>query len=168
MIIENGLCVTNADSYVDLEFANNYFSTRQVTSWEDLEDSDKEVYLIKATDYVDNAFEWKGIKKTQNQSLKFPRSNLFDNDGYEVTTIPTCLQNAICECVIILLQGKETFKTENANGKVTSERIGELSFSYAQGNDNSETLYETLNLRLRGLYKDKSKKVIYSGKVERV
>lgn len=168
MIIEDGTGIVNADSYVDISYADDYFNSRDVSEWEDLEDSEKEVMLIKATDFIDNGYQWNGKKSNIEQSLRFPRVNLEDYEGQKIVGVPNCLKQAVCECCILILGNKTLYKTENENGKVTSERIGELSFSYAQGNDSSETLYETLNLRLRGLYKDKSKKVIYSGKVERV
>lgn len=168
MIIENGNCIENANSYVDLETANDYFSNLNFDKWEELEDVEKEVLLIKATDFVDNIFDWKGRKSNKNQSLKFPRIELTDEDGYEVLGIPKSLQNAICECVILILDGNKLFKTENENGIVTSERIGDLSFSYQKNSVEGKTLYESLNARLKGLYKDKTKSRIINGKIQRV
>lgn len=167
MIVEDGNIIENSNSYVDVEFADNYFSTHGNDNWQELEDTQKEIYLIKATDYIDNAFDWKGIKSTQNQCLKFPRKDLIDNDGYSVLGIPLELKNAVCECVLLIQSGKELYKTENENGKISSEHIGDLSFSYVYGKENNKTLYETLNLRLKGLYKDRVSKIV-SGKVQRV
>lgn len=164
MIVEDGLGLTNSNSYVDLVFADDYFSARGIEFWAGLTDEQKEFALINATDYVDSAFDWNGIKKTQEQSLRFPRENLIDSDGYKVEGIPAKLKEAVCESALKLSQNVELFQTEEANGAVTSERIGELSFTY----DNSKkaedkSLYDAINLRLRGLFRDKSKNKIIMG-----
>jgi len=164
MIIEDGTGLNNSNSYCNLDFADNYFSTRGITTWSDLEEEQKEVCLIKATDFIDNSFDWNGIKNTYEQALKFPRKNLINNDGYEVKGIPTELKEAVCECALKVSQQVELYQTEESNGAVTSEKIGELSFSYDTSKKaKDKTLYDVINLRLRGLFKDKASEKIVMG-----
>lgn len=168
MVVENGDGLENANSYVTVEFADNYFSTRGIKSWADVENDVKEQILIKATDFVDNSFQWYGKKKNACQALRFPRVNLRDYEGNAILDIPTSLKQAVCEAAFIALNS-ELFQKANENGDVVSEKIGELSWTYSKNaNTKSTTLYDAINSRLRGLYKDVSKTGIVTGKVERV
>lgn len=169
MTVENGNGIKDANSYVDVGYADSYFSARNITAWTEKTDEEKEVLLIKATDYIDNVFEWYGKKEFSEQALRFPRVNLFDYEGEKVKGIPKSLKDAVCETVNILLGDTELYKTENENGFVTSEKIGQLSFTYdvSQKIKNS-TLYESINFRLRGMYKDSNKKRVISANIKRV
>ena len=169
MIVETGNGFSDANSYVSVVYGDNYFSARGNTAWEELSEETKEMCLIKATDFVDSSFQWRGKKATQEQSLCFPRINLVDDDGYNVEGIPENLKKAVCECASIISTGKEMFSTQNENGAVTSERIGELAFTYDVAQKIKDTtVYDAINLRLRGLYVDKSKGQILTGGVIRV
>lgn len=169
MIVEDGTGMTDSDSYVSVVFADNYFSSRGITEWNNLETEQKEQALIKGTDYVDNSFKWYGTKLNAEQSLRFPRENIFEYDGTEIKGIPNVLKQAVCDASLVVSRGTELFQTKNENGIVTSETIGELSFSYQNDIAQSgQTLYDSINTRLRGLFIDMSKNRILTGKVVRV
>lgn len=169
MIVENGTGLVDANSYVDIAYSDNYFTSHGVFAWSDLTEEQKEVLLIKATDYIDNVYQWLGTKLNKEQALRFPRENLYDYEGIEVTDIPKALKDAVCESVNVLMKNTELFQSVNENGAVTSEHIGELSFTYdVTQKIKDSTLFESINSRLRGLYKDSSKSKIYSAKVKRV
>lgn len=171
MIIEDGTGLENSNSYVSVDFANDYFSARGISDWSGLEDETKENVLVRATDYIDNVFHWYGQKKTKTQALRFPRINLLDYEGTEIEGIPNCLKQAVCEGALILSEGTELYQTSEKNGDITSETIGELSFTYSKSTKESvawNTLYDSINTKLRGLYKDSSKNRIICGKIERV
>lgn len=172
MIVEDGTGLENANSYVSVEFADDYFSARGVSEWTDLETEVKEQSLIKATDYIDSIFQWYGKKEFENQALRFPRVNIRDYEGAEIKGIPLCLKQAVCEAAMIVSNGTELFQTKDENGDVVSETITTLSFTYAK-NDSSEktsstTLYDSINTKLRGLFRESSSRGVVSGKVERV
>lgn len=169
MVVETGIGLSDATSYVDIVYADSYFSARGIKEWEVLADEEKETALVRATDFIDATFEWYGKRLTEEQGLMFPRSNLFTYDGYEVKGIPNCLKMAVCEASLISSKGTELFLTMSENGAVTSERIGDLSFSYDVANKQKDvTLYDSINHRLRGLYKEKGRKRIYAIPVKRV
>lgn len=172
MIVEDGTGLVNADSYVTVEFADSYFSTRGITEWTELTQTKKEQALIRATDYIDNIFQWCGKKATNTQSLRFPRVNLVDYEGQSVEGVPTCLKQAVCDASLLSVNGTELFQTKNENGDVVSETITTLSFTYSKS-DKSEkttqtTLYDAINTKLRGLFKEPSANKVVSGKVARV
>ena len=172
MIVENGTGLPNANSYVTVEFADDYFSARGVSGWVALTTEKKEQALICATDFIDSIYQWYGKKATNEQALRFPRINLRDYEGQEVTGIPTCLKQAVCDASILKANGTELFQTKNENGDVVSETITTLSFTYSKS-DKSEkttqtTLYDSINTKLRGLFKESSANKVVSGKVARV
>ena len=170
MIVEDGTGLPNADSYVTVEFADAYFSARGFTDWAELTQAKKEQALIKGTDYVDNIFQWYGKKEFEGQSLRFPRINIKDYEGEDIVGIPNCLKQAVCDASLIATSG-ELFQTQEANGNVVSEKIGELSFTYSKASSETVTsasLYDSINTKLRGMFKDNSKNTIISGKVQRV
>lgn len=170
MIVEDGTGLTDSNSYVSVVFADDYFSARGVSEWVELTQEQKEQALIKGTDYVDNIFQWYGKKQFAEQALRFPRTGLLDYEGTEVTGIPNCLKQAVCDASLIANSG-ELFQTQESNGNVVSEKIGELSFTYSKASNEtitSASLYDSINTKLRGLFRDNSKNTIISGKVQRV
>ena len=172
MIVENGTGLPTADSYVSIEFADDYFSARGVSGWGALTVEQKEQSLIRATDFIDNIYQWYGKKATTEQSLRFPRVNLTDYEGMLVIGVPYCLKKAVCEAAQLVSSGTELFQTKNENGDVVSETITTLSFTYSKS-DKSEkttqtTLYDSINTLLRGLFKESSQNKVISGKVARV
>lgn len=168
MIVEDGTGMTDSNSYVEVDYADNYFLARGKSEWQSLETERKESALICATDYVDATFRWNGNKKTAEQALRFPRINLFDYEGCLVEGIPTALKQAVCECAFILSQGTELFQVESENGNVVSETIGSLSFTYdSKAKDTNKSLYNSVNAKLRGLYSDRANGGILSARVRR-
>ena len=169
MIVEDGTGKTDANSYVDVTFADDYFSARGVTAWSTLTTTVKEQLLIKATDFIDNIFQWNGKKQFDTQALRFPRVNIKDYEGLDITGVPVCLKQAVCDAAMLSNSG-ELFQTSEANGDVVSEKIGELSFTYAKSSKEtvtSSTLYDSINTKLRGLFWDGSKQSIQTGKMHR-
>jgi hypothetical protein len=169
MVVETGEIIENADSYVDIDFADNYFSSRGESSWTGLSTENKEYALIKGTDFVDSSFDWYGKKSTSEQCLNFPRLNLFDKDGYEINGIPSRLKKAVCIAALMISQGTDLFQVHESNGVLASESIGSVSFSYNNSlRETDKTLYDSINLLLRGLYVDYSKSQLHTLRIRRV
>ena len=170
MIVEDGTGLVNADSYVSVAFADTYFSARGVSEWALLTQAKKEQALIKATDFIDNVYQWNGKREFEQQALRFPRTDIQDYEGTQITGIPNCLKQAVCDAAYIS-NSSELFETAEHNGDVVSETITTLSFSYSKEGSRSTTsttLYDSINTKLRGLFKDNSKKSIVTGDVQRV
>ena len=171
MTVEDGTGLEDSDSYVSLDFADEYFSARGVSEWASLDDEKKEQSLVRAPDFIDGIFQWYGKREFESQALRFPRVGIRDYEGAEVSGIPLCLKQAVCEAALLASKGTELFQTQNENGDVVSENITSLSFTYSQDQRkevSSKTLYDSINARLRGLYRDSGRSRAVSGKVERV
>ena len=167
-VVEDGNGLSDANSYVSIVYADDYFSARGVTSWNTLSDSEKESALIKGTDYINSVFDWNGKKSSKTQALAFPRSNLVDTDGYEVEGVPDKLKMAVCIASQMASEGTDLYQVSQSNGAVTSEHIGQISFTYDTAQKVEDcTLYESINSLLRGLYIDKSNKQAISIQIRR-
>lgn len=167
MVVETGTGLDNADSYVSIDFADDYFSSRN-PKWADKTDEEKETALIVATDYVDNMFKWKGKKASGEQALSFPRFCLFDSDGYKVEGIPKKLKQAVC-VVADYGSGTTLFGVDEEKGDIASESVsGAVSVSYFQGTrkENVSTLQQ-VNALLKGYYVDTNKPKIVTSKVSK-
>lgn len=153
---EDGTGLPDSNSYVSVQDADAYFGDRGNTSWATTQE-EKEVALVRATDYVDGRFglQFIGEKATDTQSLAWPRTNT------PFTGIPRQLLRACCEYAVRALGAELAPDPEvTASGLttvVTSEEVGPLKTSYAvaqKGFGSSVELfrpYPSADMLLRGL-----------------
>lgn len=98
LIVEDGSCVANANSYVTITEADEYQNSRNRADWLELEDNQKASLILQATQYIDGIYNWKGRAKYEEQFLAFPRVAITDLNGFDVShIIPTKLKIAVYE-----------------------------------------------------------------------
>lgn len=88
----------SADSYATVAEADAYIAIRGfATTWPTVE-ADKEK-LLKWAALLMNTWVWLGSAAASTQSLAWPRSGLYDTNGYALaeTTIPAAIKNAQIE-----------------------------------------------------------------------
>lgn len=171
--VEDGTCVASANSYVSLEYANQYMTNKGREDWLALTDEQKEVSLIKGTQYVDTLYQWKGIAKYELQELSFPRVDFRKKDGYirdedgrPVIDIPRCLKEAVCEAAFYGFQANAelftVYQSETGNVKRDKSVISgavEKEVEFFNTDESVVTYiskYAALDNLLRGLYKLKT------------
>jgi hypothetical protein len=92
--VEDGNGLPTANAYIDVAFADDYWTDRADASWAAADNTVKQVAIIKATDYIDKVFgsRFKGSKafvtypipdESVDQALEFPR---VDSEPYIGTT----------------------------------------------------------------------------------
>lgn len=145
MIVEDGSCLPNANSYVTVEFADQYFLERGLSQDWPVELIDKEICLIKATDYIELKYSTRFIgyklKSRQEQSLSWPRKDAitYGRDGviYDTDEIPLLLQKACCEYALNAYSKDlmpQPEYDESGNLVIASrEKIGPIEVRYEQG-----------------------------------
>lgn len=132
MIVEDGTNVSNSNSYVSVEYADQYFSTFNNTDWNGTDD-DKMYALIQATQAIDLLYgqQYASFPMYSDQSLLFPRMSMVINYIQIIAqnTIPRQLKNAVCEVALMVLQGEDVFPTANTEAQVQSktDTIGDLT-----------------------------------------
>lgn len=91
---------TTANTYATLAEALAYFDTHLYgTDFTGATEDNQNKALLMATRLLDEHMNWDGLKVTDEQALRHPRSNLVDADGYDIdyTTIMQELKNATAE-----------------------------------------------------------------------
>jgi len=143
LIVEDGTGKTDADSYISQADATTYIGKYTgSTTWAGATSDNKDAALRRAAQYLDLAYgdKWKGQRKTEDQSLDWPRYNVLDRDGFYVDSdsVPVAVKNAQCEMAVeILDNGEPMTKLENAGSvKKYAVRVGPISESteYLGGN----------------------------------
>lgn len=125
LVIENGEGLSNSESYIDVEFADAYFLKRGITQWATL--TNKESLIIRAMDYIENNYSYKGTKLVSTQSLQFPR--LIDGE----TVYPIALKNAVCE---LALKSNDEDLLADTDKTTIREKVGDLEIEYDPNQDN--------------------------------
>lgn len=94
LIVETGVGLPDAESYVSVAVADKYFADRGFAKWTALATSEKERGLRLATDYIEGRFasRFRGVRMTEEQALSFPRA--------DKAVVPVCLQRACAEYAI--------------------------------------------------------------------
>jgi len=90
----------SANSYIDIEYADNYFAAQIDSLWDVLEDTEKEAAIIAASSYIDGHYHFIGKVKSQAQLLAWPRIAAIDSDGRLHDGIPERLKHACAELAI--------------------------------------------------------------------
>lgn len=128
-IVETGDIVPGANSYVSVDFADAYHSDRGNESWSDLTTEEKQYALVRATDYLDQAYagRWKGEPLTDTQALAWPR---------EVVGIPDKLKQACCQLALEALGG-DLNPTQGQT--VKREKVDVIEVEYMTGQEGGRT-----------------------------
>lgn len=111
--------VENANAYISVEFFKSYHDLRG-NDYSDFTDSQIEIAIVKATDFIDVRFIYVGNKNYSDQTTEFPRN------GY---AIPNELKQATAEYSFRALSAVLLADPEhNAIGKVKmrDESLGPL------------------------------------------
>lgn len=124
----------NANSYVTITQANDYFAARfGAGAWTALSEASKEVALRHATRNLDLQ-RYRGWPLTDTQALQFPRER---GDWNSESGIPQVVQDACCEEALWVAThastgGESTRQQMQAQG-VASYSVGDLSETFASG-----------------------------------
>jgi hypothetical protein len=110
--------------YLDVDEAEEYFSTRLETIvWDDSELSDKTKSLKMATNII-NRLNFQGSKTDPEQNNQFPR--------YPETEIPNDVKIACCEIALSLLSGVDPEREMEAL-RMESQTYGNVKATYKHG-----------------------------------
>ena len=122
----------NANSYVTLTEANDYFDTSPDSStWTNKTDDQKNRALISATRWIDS-FVFYGDRCDDGQALKFPRNN-YQVDGVELacSTIPINIKYAQYELARALANDSEAMTGNGGtDGNIEEVKLGDIQVKY--------------------------------------
>lgn len=118
LVIEDGNGLTNAESYIDLAYLTDYANKRNI----DITGT-TEANIIKAMDYFESAYLFKGTKLKETQALAFPR--YINNE----VVYPVRVKNAVCELTIKSKSNELLADTERATKR---EKVGDIEIEYSE------------------------------------
>jgi hypothetical protein len=104
--VEDGSGIEEANSYVSVAFADDYFSvdTNFAVIWAALLTADKQARLAWASRVLDQKVLWVGAKAVTDSGLRWPRQGMVDRDGNVIAddVVPIQVQQATLEMVKVL------------------------------------------------------------------
>lgn len=131
LVVEDGTGLDDAESYISFDEFRAYCDNRGY----DYEAFDRPVIeqrLRLASEYIDTEWRYKATRLKASQMREFPRDGLTDWSGHAVTGVPVRVKHACAELAFKGLS-ESLRKDLNRGGMVTSESIGPMSVSYAEG-----------------------------------
>lgn len=165
LVVEDGRGLPDANSYVSSEYADSYAKNRNYDTWLSQTEYVKKAAVIKAMDYVDNLFDWKGRKKFRDQALSFPRIDIVDGDGFDRSgEIPEKLKRAVCEAAFYVVDQYTLYGKQDVDGPLKSERkkadVAEIEierkfFTKDEVQVDWTSAFQSLDTLLRGLFRAK-------------
>lgn len=131
-IVETGEGIVDASSYVTVSEADDYidfYYSDVTTDWDELTEAEKELHLMRASDFVDNLLAWESRIKEQDQGLLWPRFEFVDAQFRDVPSdvVPKAIKHATIE---VALNGLTEDLFSEAR-PVTSETYGQSSQVYS-------------------------------------
>lgn len=128
-IVEDGTGKSDATSYSDLAFAEQYVEDyiTDSTDWDGATNDVKEQALNIASRYLDVQYGLilQGYRYLDTQALDWPRSYVVDRDGYSIDTdeIPVRWKQATVEVAVYVVSNGEVFSELDSEGKLQAEEI---------------------------------------------
>ncbi len=102
-VVEDGTGLSNATSYTDIATIDDLLSIEVYlgSAWNALTTNDKETWAMWTTKFMDTTIKYAGYKKSQTQSLEWPRTLVYNCDGFlvsdeEVPQVIKELQSKLC------------------------------------------------------------------------
>ena len=112
----------DANSYVDIAYADAFFASQVVQGVWPTTLASKEAALIDSTRLLDSQFDWVGYIASEEQSLRWPRTDAYDADDRLLPSdgIPNIVKQATCYLAMFLIQngGLTQFASNVAGVKV--------------------------------------------------
>ena len=106
IVVEDGTVVSGSNSYTTVSGITVYAEDYGLSAWTstDITDTMREQAVFKSMRYLE-ALPWKGTKYSADQNLEWPRSYVYDRNGYLVDddVVPQAVINAQCEIAVLCL-----------------------------------------------------------------
>lgn len=154
LIVETGTGNPNANSYVSVAFADEYFGSHPfyADNWADLLAPQKESLLSTASRNLDMMVNWRGHPLTTTQGLRWPRTGAANLDGvaYPSNAIPVALRQAVCEYAYFMSTPQGNPDAPSETEGVTELKVDVIQLKFGQSEARKTVPTATLRL-LAGL-----------------
>ena len=113
-----------ANGYVSVAAADSYHVDRSRAEWTGTTAA-KEAAIVRATDYLDHAYEWRGEKIIEDQPLQWPRmwwGATSHRRSFSANTLPKEVVKACSELALLALTGE--LMPSQTGQRLQSESVG--------------------------------------------
>jgi hypothetical protein len=144
LTVEDGTGLADADSYLSEANADSYHSARGNTTWAAATSPNKEIALRLATEYIDQRFTFKGVKKTTTQSLQWPRISACGGSldpalDPKIDLVPVAVEKAVAEYALRQLSDPlMTDPTVDESGRRIKKESTEIGGAIVESKEYSE------------------------------
>lgn len=148
-----------ANTYADLAYFKDYLSSRPKLTWTDEAitgstlDDELSSNLIMAARIEDSSFVWTGQASTSSQALSWPRTGMYNRNGYLIPSNanPKDLKDSQCELAVQLKQSPDLFDESKAS-RLGIKKVDatDASVEFHAANTNSVKNLEYLSLLSSG------------------
>lgn len=171
IIVEDGTIVTGAESYVTVDSADAYHSSRGNADWSGL-DQVKEAALRKAASFLDGYYRgrWKGYRVDPlNQRMEWPRESVCVDDVQSSiygalclpsNVIPDRVKDAQCE---LALRAMSSDLAPDIDGNIARERIDVIETEYFPGFGPGRPEYRAVEMLLSDLVRPRGSNDVVRG-----
>lgn len=124
--------VAGANAYAGLATADRWFAARRLDVWSAADEAARHGALIRAADWLDTQFRFRGQPVDPAQPRAWPRAGI--GAGPMPGGLPMPVQSAYFELAMALLEGEEAAeRLLGLRGAIRRERIGGLAVEYGTG-----------------------------------
>lgn len=118
-------------AYASLSAANDWCLSRGFDNWQKEQTSRRQAALVRASDWLDQLFDYKGEKLVPAQPRAWPRQNVRLSGQTLPSGTPKPITEASIELALAMLSSeREAEVLVGLSGAVSQERIGNLSIAY--------------------------------------
>lgn len=139
LVDEDGSVVAGANTYVDVDYVDNYCEAMGYTSWADATEVNKNSAIYRSMQLFET-FRYQGTKTDYTNPLSFPRKDIYLETGDEFPNdeIPEDLKKAVSEGAYLELSSAGSlFVSGGDTKKVKRKKIDVLETEYFEGKGSS-------------------------------
>ncbi len=120
-------------TYITEEAADQWATAREISQWSEIEESTKTAYLLRAAEWIDRYYRFKGHPEDAAQIRAWPRHDAF-NDGIAITGIPQAVKDASMIIAIAFIDGEDAAeKAIGLGSKIKQQKAGGIEVQYDVG-----------------------------------
>lgn len=124
------IAVAGTNAYATLADADGWFAARGQTGWCDAGTAARSAALIRAADWLDGQFRFRGARLDVQQARSWPRTGI-GSAALSSTGLPGPVQTAYFELALALLDSEAAAeRLIGLQGAVRRERVGGLAIEY--------------------------------------
>lgn len=136
LIVEDGTGKDDAESYIDVTYADAYWVNHNNTDWAGYLTEAKEAALRYATRWMDGRFSYIGDLLQVDQALGWPRVqglayvSSISEEGRYIRGIPEAIKEAECELAYIHIKTFPLNQVTKPNSSISAVTAGPVSVTF--------------------------------------